>query len=105
MQTQMIAPETKEYFVVNIKSVDAIRDPRFGWEVNNTWSIKTDVIIPVDILDSSRKLLKFLREATIITDASKGQLEVEDCSDYIEILLHNNKRPIIMIDIVESYFA
>ena len=56
--------------------IDAWREPEGGWTWNQMFIIADEVLVEKDLL-TPRKVLRFLREAGYLYDASKGRLRVD----------------------------
>ena len=81
-----------KFFKINILQIDALHDGH-GWFYNNWFSL-SERTIGDDILNSNRKLLRYLRDQEFLSDASKGQLSVYNDGYNIEIRIKSNQKPI-----------
>ena len=89
-------PETATtYYKCKLLSIDAWRDPEGGWDWNNISAIEEGIFIAEDseLLDSSRKLLKYFRDnLCVLSDKSKGRVFVDfghDLMDGVLIVVHH----------------
>ena len=82
---------------MRILYIDAWRN-RDGWDWND-WrkvgEIDRDVF---ETLDNNRKLLKWLRENSILSENSAGNVRVEDDGHNLVICNRHNNRPLIAIE-------
>ena len=85
--------------VYDICAVDAIKDDTGSWSYNDQTSVgqTTDKILTDDILDNSRKVLKWLRDNDYLDDSSKGKVKVFSDDNIVEIQFKNTGKPFLAI--------
>lgn len=82
---------------VQILSIDAWRNTE-GWEWNNWFKVGTfDLDENGSILDSPRKLFRWMRENGYLSEGSKGNVMVEDDQFNIVIADRCDGRPLYAI--------
>ena len=90
---------TVDLFPIEIRSVEAWREPEGGWTYNNSFVICREeckkLLLSPDM--NNRKLLKFLRDMDILSLESKGRVKVFEYWPYVEIQLKGTSQPIIQI--------
>ena len=79
-----------------ILSIDAWRDTEGGWFWNASYKIDTIARTEVENY-TARKLLKYMRNANFLSNASKGRVAIEDDGDYITIINRDNGCPLFAI--------
>lgn len=85
--------------VYDICAVDAIKDDTGSWSYNDQTYVgqTTDKILTDDILDNSRKVLKWLRDNDYLDDSSKGKVKVSGDDNVVEIQFKNTGKPFLAI--------
>jgi len=85
--------------VYDICAVDAIKDDTGSWSYNDQTSVgqTTDKILTDDILDNSRKVLKWLRDNNFLDESSKGKVKVDSDDNVVEIQFKNTGKPFLAI--------
>jgi len=85
--------------VYDICAVDAIKDDTGSWSYNDQTSVgqTTDKILTDDILDNSRKFLKWLRDNNFLDESSKGKVKVFSDDNIVEIQFKNTGKPFLSI--------
>lgn len=88
-----------DLYPIEIRSVDAWRDPDGGWSYNDSFVICREevknVLLNPDI--TNRKLLKFLRDMGVLSAESKGKVRIHESWPYIEVQNKNTEEPLIQI--------
>ena len=87
----------------NFINIDAWKDDG-GWYWNNGCKEFT-VSIPDDVMDSNRKLLKFMRESLgVLTAERKGKIYVDryDGSS-VEFQIRSNFQPLYALQLIEEH--
>lgn len=79
----------------NVLSIDAWGEPDGGWTWNQWYNAGT---IDLDSLDSTRKVLKQMREQGFLSDESKGRVEIDDDQYNLVICDRSDHMPIFAIE-------
>lgn len=85
--------------VYDICSIDAVKDETGGWMWNDQHHAgsATNEVLTDDILDNSRKVLKWLRDNDYLGDDSKGKVKVAKDDYLVEIQIKSNGKPFLAI--------
>ncbi len=79
------------YYKTRLLQVDDWHDGEC-WSWNNWQTIEEGIYLHESILNSSRKLLKFCRDKLqILTDESKGKIQIEDDGYNVNIQLRTGE--------------
>ena len=92
---ESVSPDT----VYDICSIDAIKDNNGSWSYNDQYYVgqATDKVLTDDILNNSRKVLKWLRDNDYLDDSSKGKVKVVNDDNVVEIQMKSNSKPFLAI--------
>jgi hypothetical protein len=82
---------------MRILQIDAWRNSD-GWDWNDWFKIGEIDRDEFEELDSNRKLLRWLREAGILSDSSAGKLYIEDDQYNLIICKRGTNRPLLAIE-------
>ena len=82
---------------MRILQIDAWRNGS-GWDWNNWFNIGSMERDDFEKLDNNRKLLRWLREADILSASSVGKLYVDDDGYNLVICKRGTDRPLIAIE-------
>lgn len=85
--------------VYDICSIDVIKDETGGWMWNDRYYVgdTTNEVLTDDILNNSRKVLKWLRDNDYLGDDSKGKVKVVKEDNIVEIQIKSNGKPFLAI--------
>lgn len=79
------------YYKTKLLSVDSWHDGEC-WSWNNWHMIEDGIYLHESVLNSPRKLLKYCREKLeILTDSSKGKLQIDDDGYNVQIQTRNGE--------------
>lgn len=81
--------------MVPILSIDAWRDCDGGWTWNNWWKCGEAPLAWCDL--KPRALFRTLRDAGIITRASRGRVAVEDDGYNVIVMARGTREPVIAL--------
>ena len=79
-------------------SIDAWNNGEGSWDWNAWHRMGEDITIDNERDTTPRKLLAILRDMGYLSDASKGQLCVEDDGQNLTILMRGTLEPIMALD-------
>lgn len=83
--------DTKETF--EVVSIDAWREPMGGW----TWDDQYTTGVEFEVDPTPRKLFRELREWGLLTEASIGNVQMEDCETFIEVQNRRTGEPLFAL--------
>lgn len=86
----------EQYYKVELREIDAWRDPEGNWIWNESYALADDLIFAEDAL-TPRKILKKLREWGYLSPSSKGQVRIVDDGEIIEVQEKSTARPILAL--------
>mgnify|MGYP003111966693 CR=1 FL=1 len=92
----------KELIKTELLSVEAYRDDSY-WQCNSWHSLEKGIYLHPDTLFNARALLKYCRDhLQIVTQSSKGKLQIEDDGYSVQIQARNGE-PLFAFCYGENY--
>lgn len=88
--------DDKKYYIAELRSIDAWREPEGGWSWNDSHLIEDGLVFGEDAL-TSRSILSALRKWGYLTHTSKGRVRVEHEWPIIEIQNRHTREPLLAL--------
>lgn len=82
---------------MSVLSIDAWRDPEGGWTWNQWFKVGSISQEDYDLLDTPKKILKWLRKEGILAEGTAGLVAIEDDQYNTVVVWKGTRQPLFAI--------